>query len=162
LQQGQKNYNMENLFIDFNEKPSLSRGWKITLIVSGSLFILFSLIGIYLRISMHKDYFYLTFYPVWGLTYLLQAFNVFPFRNKQFIRINETEIEFKFRFLTKASKLAWNDIKKIEMKASSILVFGQDNKSNKIGLNWVSLKSVQKIKLHIREIAKTKNIQVVG
>jgi len=150
---------MDKLYLDFHEAHEVSKGRKLFFVILGIIFIVLAIIGLYFRIQGKKEIFTTILYAVLGIVYIMQAYNLLPFKTKQFINIDEHMIEYKLSVFKKKSKISWSDVKNVQIKSTQIRIKLLDDNWCTLGLNWITLKNVQKIKMVISVLAKSKNIE---
>lgn len=150
---------MEPLYIDFSDSVSLSGKTKFV----GILMSILGLVG-FVFCVVEKSYglpFYLIlFYLVWGVFMLTP----YPYRitskNKPFIKIDDTMVEYRTAPFSTPKKEGWKNIVSITIKPHSITFDTKSNQKKKISLSWISQRNTLLIKQTIREYATAKDLNV--
>ncbi len=150
---------MEPLYIDFSDSVSLSAKTRF---VGGLMFII-GLIGTILCIiegSFGFSFFLTLTYTIWGVFMFTPLLNRLTSRNKPFIKIDNSTIDYRTTPFSFPKKEEWTNITDVTIKSHSIFLETKSGQKKKINLNWISRRNELIIKQSIREIANEKGINV--
>lgn len=150
---------MEPLYIDFSDSDSLSGKLKfmgVTTSLIGLIGIIFSIYG-----NTFGFYFYMQLFL---LFYGLVMLTPYPYRistkNKPFIKIDDSTIEYRTTPFSSPNKENWKNITGITIKPRALFLDTADNKRKKINLNWVSHRNTLMIKQTLKEYATSKGLEL--
>jgi len=150
---------MEPLYIDFSDSVSLSSKTKFVGILMSILGLLGCLIGV-IDNSYGLTFYITLFYLLWGIFMLTP----YPYRisskNKPYIKIDESVIEYKTAPFSFPKKEEWQNITDVTIKAHALILDTKSNQKKKITLSWISQRNALIIKQTIREYANSKGINV--
>lgn len=149
---------MEPLYIDFSDSVSLSGKLKF----SGILMSIIGFAGV--AICIIDKTFGLTFYiNLFWLFYGIVMLTPFPYRtstkNKPFIKVDGSTIEYRTAPFTFPKKEEWKNVTGITIKPRALYLETSDSKK-KIDLNWISHRNVLVIKQTMRDYATAKGLEV--
>ncbi|HAN77133.1 MAG TPA: hypothetical protein DCQ31_04840 [Bacteroidales bacterium] len=151
---------MNSLRLDLTDRQEFSKAKRVLFLAFSVCFLFLGSFGLYYKIIAHKEVFTSILFLFLSIGYLLQGLNIKLFKVKEFINIDEEQLSFKLSMFRKASTIIWDEVHKVEIKKSAILVYLQNEKPVKIGLSLVSFKNVTNIKRVIHTLAKSKDIPV--
>jgi hypothetical protein len=147
----------EPLVVDSSEYLKKSKKLKVLYIILGSTFIILSIVFFILNDNI-LNYLLAGLYLITGILNLFLALGM-PEKYKQYIRIDEIQIVWKFMF-SKEKCVQWEHVNSINLKPT-LIEFKVDNNSHDLNIGNYGYESVRKIKDKIIDIAKSKNINIV-
>lgn len=150
---------MEPLYIDFSDSITLTGKLKFI----GVLMSVFGLAGVIFCIfdnSFGLSFYLCLFYLIYGFAIL----SPYPYRistkNKPFIKVDESTIEFRITPFSYTKTEEWKNIKGITIKPRALYLNTSDGKKKKMNLNWISHRNVLTIKQTMRDYASSKGLEV--
>lgn len=150
---------MEPLYIDFSDSVSLSGKTKFVGILMSILGFVGGMFCIVEK-SYGLPFYLILFYLVWGVFMLTP----YPYRitskNKPFIKIDDSVIEYRTAPFSFPKKEDWKNIVSVTIKPHSLTLDTKFNQKRKINLNWISQRNTFLIKQTMREYATSKDLDV--
>ncbi|HCT29215.1 MAG TPA: hypothetical protein DIW31_00415 [Bacteroidales bacterium] len=150
---------MEPLYIDFSDSVSLSGKTKFVGILMSALGLIGSVFCIVEK-SYGLSFYLILFYLVWGVFMLTPYPYRITSRNKPFIKIDDSVVEYRTAPFSYPRKEEWKNISSVTIKPHSLILETNDSQKRKVTLNWISQRNVLLIKQTIREYATLKDLDV--
>jgi hypothetical protein len=155
---------MEPLYLDLSDRAQLSFRKKRFNLIFG---ILCTLPGIIMTILMIKDEKYdlnnfsFSFYFIaMGIVSILQGTGAINY--KCFFRIDSDMIEFKWSVYSRLNAIRWENITKIDIKLTRIILTMINNSNVKLDLSWFTYHNLKLVKHTIESYAKIRGIKIIN
>lgn len=151
---------MNDLHIDFSDNYQISKVRQrfftcigIALCIVGLLTILFDKLGFRQILTLSCNL-------IAGLVLIIQV-NPKIFKwTKCFINISNTDIEYKFWGIQRKTNVKWDLVKSVSMNFNEIYIDLKTQKTIKLNLEFISDRTIRKIKQSLLEIGNEKGIEI--
>lgn len=144
---------------EFNFKDSLTKNYKTQRYLFLLLGIVYVSNGINDYYEKSQNDFFFVFWIVAGILILLGTFIDKRVTDKYYLNIDDEMISAKLAF-TQKIKIAWEDIKSLNLKPIKVEFILTNGKKQDLSLSQLSYNDVKLIKKKISEFAKYKNVEI--
>ncbi len=152
---------MDDLVINLDEYQKISKSGRILNILLGISLMGFCLFFIWNKIAKGEgfwDYFIFVVFLFLGLSVLLFTFGIFYKISRRYVILNSKGVDYKLSLFYPSRSIAWDDMKKVEIRTLRILFHTGKHSYTRIKLGEIYYNDIKKLKQNLAEFCIKKGI----